>query len=117
VRTAAAVGVITMVDITREERVARIELDDGDPDDEVTVSANTTATCHYHDSPDCPQFGAADHITMTRRQAHLAERAPCKTCILETARSNCGEPQGTALATKLQHQDVQTLEDVQEVVE
>lgn len=68
---------------TREDRIQRQELDDGDPDDEVHTGPGSPI---YHDDRDCQRLKqvADDEIgTDTRRAEQRRWHAPCSWCVLD----------------------------------
>lgn len=72
--------------MTRDERLRRQKLDDGEPIDTVWMSgaerANGQSVQCYHDTPDCPQLNDGEHRDLKRADAKLMWRAPCKTCVI-----------------------------------
>lgn len=71
---------------TREERIARQEHDDGDPDDSVVyrkAHSRGARGIAYHDDPECPRILHPEKYTDgTRREAQLRWLGPCQVCSL-----------------------------------
>lgn len=68
--------------LPREERLARQQLDDGDPDEDVYLP-RTTRSLVYHE-PDCYILAQSntEPRSMPRRTAKQRWKAPCLRCIL-----------------------------------
>lgn len=78
-----------MTSLTREEREARIERDDGDPEETVHTVARSSQSMIYHDDPTCQGlFNDATLKAWTREQAQDRTRAPCRYCVLKDASTN-----------------------------
>jgi hypothetical protein len=93
-----------MVKMTREQREARIERDDGDPDDVVFLSSDSGTAKTYHERRDCRHLQVADAFErLARGECWRQIRAPCKTCVLaETAATS----QRKSLLRKLEDGDL-----------
>jgi len=83
-----------MSNVTREELLARQELDSGNPDDTVYVrpsegNGSTTQTHArvYHDDADCYNL-AANPEESTRAAEQQRWRGPCKTCTVADPTDN-----------------------------
>ncbi|MFC6975849.1 hypothetical protein ACFQL1_16055 [Halomicroarcula sp. GCM10025709] len=88
-----------MANLTREERRARIERDDGALDDDVHHSATTSrGDICYHDDEDCHNLLRADSIeTVTRAEAHRRLWPACRLCVLDDADDRNKGPQQASL--------------------
>lgn len=67
------------MNLTRDQRVDRQRLDDGDPDDSVYIGSGESEA--YHERPDCGLLSDADETT--RAAAQRRWRAPCQRCCLD----------------------------------
>lgn len=69
--------------VSREERLARQERDDGAPDDDVYRKRSHPIRV-YHDDRDCHILvqSPGEPKTETRAAAQRAWRAPCRWCVL-----------------------------------
>lgn len=73
---------------TREQRLARQEHDDGDPETEVwyrSAHSRGGRASVYHADPECYQILDPEKYTAdTRRAAKLRWLAPCQVCVLKS---------------------------------
>lgn len=73
--------------MTREERLARQEDDEGDSDETVYLGRGGRAgngTNTYHDNRDCNFLQRAETVTETNRKgAQCRWLAPCTHCVLD----------------------------------
>lgn len=78
---------------TREERIDLQASDDGDPDDEVYVSARTNRNARaYHVDPDCNSLpNEIPYRVISRQAAQRRWLGPCRICVLD-------EPHATGVA-------------------
>lgn len=76
-----------MSSLTRDQRLARQDRDQGDPDDEVFIATTENSASHqvYHDDKGCRHMRGQDGQTTTRRAAQIRWLAPCLNCVIETA--------------------------------
>jgi len=77
-----------MSNVTREDLLARQDLDPGDPEDRVFVAAagspgseTRTTPRTYHDTRDCQNLDGVDESTRAAEQQRW--RGPCKVCVLD----------------------------------
>ncbi|ELZ84441.1 hypothetical protein C453_12881 [Haloferax elongans ATCC BAA-1513] len=74
-----------MPSITQQERIERIEEDDGDPNDIVYLSSYYNQQAAYHEDRDCSWFNVDDDNVKekTRAWAQNRLRYPCGFCVLD----------------------------------
>lgn len=79
--------------MNRAEKQARIDADDGDPDDTVYVMRRPTGGTHhhaYHDERTCAQertakFESAEVVECRRADAQRRQKYPCLDCTVDPA--------------------------------
>lgn len=77
----------------REDRIARQDYDDGDPDDDVfhRLRSKRNTAYAYHEDRECREMASVpdDAVeVITRRAAQHKWLAPCEFCVLESVLGN-----------------------------
>lgn len=69
---------------TREDRIERQGLDDGDPDDTVytATGGHNGNRKTYHDDENCARFKSDGRREMTREGAQRRWLSPCMVCVV-----------------------------------
>lgn len=75
-----------MSSLTRDDRLERQNLDDGDPEDTVFTGRHAPGNSGehiYHDDPDCNRIRQDELKEWTRREAKLHWKAPGLCCVVD----------------------------------
>lgn len=81
--------------MSREERIDRQALDDGDPEDTVWIKIGGMGgdgNGYYHNERGCAALKSANNVDdATRQEAKERWRAPCGKCTVDLSVQNGGE--------------------------